>query len=320
MRTVTRARGPRLARRGCHRLLRGDPRARTGAVLDRGGADPAAKRAEIAELEQQVAAPDLWDDQDNAQRVTSRLSRLQSDSTGFRASAPVSTTSRSWSSSARRRTTPPAWPRRSPSWPRCAGHRGARGAHPALRRVRRARRPGDHPLRGRRHRRGRLRRDAAADVPALGRAAQLRHRGLRHLLRRGGGDQVGDLRRCGRRTRTARCRSSRARTGWSGSRRSTTRAGARRRSPGVEVLPVTEETDHIDIPEADLRDRRLPLLRPGRAEREHHRLGGPHHPPARPASSSPARTRSRSCRTRRRRSGCCSRGCWRRPGTTARRR
>ncbi len=41
--------------------------------------DPASKKAEISDLEQQVAAPDLWDDQANAQRVTSRLSRLQAD-------------------------------------------------------------------------------------------------------------------------------------------------------------------------------------------------------------------------------------------------
>ncbi|HQY98919.1 MAG TPA: peptide chain release factor 2 [Propionicimonas sp.] len=39
--------------------------------------DPAAKRAEIAELAEQAAAPDLWNDQENAQLVTSRLSRLQ---------------------------------------------------------------------------------------------------------------------------------------------------------------------------------------------------------------------------------------------------
>ncbi|MFW6599393.1 peptide chain release factor 2 [Propionibacteriaceae bacterium Y2011] len=38
--------------------------------------DPEAKAAEIADLQQQVAAPDLWDDVDNAQRVTSRLSAL----------------------------------------------------------------------------------------------------------------------------------------------------------------------------------------------------------------------------------------------------
>ncbi|SDB86161.1 bacterial peptide chain release factor 2 (bRF-2) [Raineyella antarctica] len=41
--------------------------------------DPAAMATEIADLEQQVSAPDLWDDQENAQRVTSRLSFLQAE-------------------------------------------------------------------------------------------------------------------------------------------------------------------------------------------------------------------------------------------------
>lgn len=41
--------------------------------------DPIGKRAEIAELEKQASAPDLWDDQEHAQQVTSRLSRLQGD-------------------------------------------------------------------------------------------------------------------------------------------------------------------------------------------------------------------------------------------------
>jgi peptide chain release factor 2 len=36
-----------------------------------------AMRAEIADLGEQVAAPDLWDDQENATRVTGRLSDLQ---------------------------------------------------------------------------------------------------------------------------------------------------------------------------------------------------------------------------------------------------
>jgi len=36
-------------------------------------------RAEIADLGEQVAAPDLWDDQANAQRVTGRLSTLQAE-------------------------------------------------------------------------------------------------------------------------------------------------------------------------------------------------------------------------------------------------
>ncbi len=43
-------------------------------VLDLG-----AMRTEIADLGEQVAAPDLWDDQANATRVTGRLSLLQGD-------------------------------------------------------------------------------------------------------------------------------------------------------------------------------------------------------------------------------------------------
>lgn len=41
--------------------------------------DLESMRAEIVELESQAAAPDLWDDQERAQRVTSRLSYLQGE-------------------------------------------------------------------------------------------------------------------------------------------------------------------------------------------------------------------------------------------------
>ena len=41
--------------------------------------DPAGKRAQIAELEVAAAEPGLWDDQDRAQEVTSKLSRLQAE-------------------------------------------------------------------------------------------------------------------------------------------------------------------------------------------------------------------------------------------------
>ena len=34
-------------------------------------------RADIASLEEQAAAPDLWDDVENAQKITSKLSYLQ---------------------------------------------------------------------------------------------------------------------------------------------------------------------------------------------------------------------------------------------------
>jgi peptide chain release factor 2 len=42
-----------------------------------------AMRTEIADLGEQVAAPDLWDDQDNATRVTGRLSLLQGELNKF---------------------------------------------------------------------------------------------------------------------------------------------------------------------------------------------------------------------------------------------
>ncbi len=41
--------------------------------------DPARMREEVAELEAQSAAPDLWEDVERAQQVTSRLSYLQAD-------------------------------------------------------------------------------------------------------------------------------------------------------------------------------------------------------------------------------------------------
>src|SRR3712207_9264586 len=41
--------------------------------------DPQRMQRELAELADQVAAPDLWDDQANAQRVTGRLSALQGE-------------------------------------------------------------------------------------------------------------------------------------------------------------------------------------------------------------------------------------------------
>ena len=41
--------------------------------------DLTSMRREVAELEEQAAQPDLWSDQDNAQRVTSRLSWLQAE-------------------------------------------------------------------------------------------------------------------------------------------------------------------------------------------------------------------------------------------------
>ncbi len=41
--------------------------------------DPGRLRAEIADLAAQASAPDLWDDPDRAQRLTSRLAGAQSE-------------------------------------------------------------------------------------------------------------------------------------------------------------------------------------------------------------------------------------------------
>ncbi|HSK26844.1 MAG TPA: PCRF domain-containing protein, partial [Jiangellales bacterium] len=41
--------------------------------------DPETMRKDLGELEQQAASPELWDDQERAQQVTTRLSALQAD-------------------------------------------------------------------------------------------------------------------------------------------------------------------------------------------------------------------------------------------------
>ena len=77
---------------------------------------------------------------------------------------------------------------------------------------------------------------------------------------------------------------------------------------GVLVLPEAEDVEVADRPQRPAH-RRLPVVRPGRAERQHHRLGGAHHAPADRHRRRPARTRSPSCRTRSRRCASCGPGC-----------
>ena len=68
----------------------------------------------------------------------------------------------------------------------------------------------------------------------------------------GGGDQVRPRSAPGARTPTACTAPRRACTGSCGCRRSTPRTAARRASPGVEVSPVVEETDDVEINDDDL--------------------------------------------------------------------
>ena len=73
-------------------------------------------RKEIAELGEQVAAPDLWDDQANAQKITGRLSTLQGELERF--TSLQSRIDDLSSSCPARRVTPSPSPRPRPS---CSG-------------------------------------------------------------------------------------------------------------------------------------------------------------------------------------------------------
>ena len=79
---------------------------------------------------------------------------------------------------------------------------------------------------------------------------------------------------------------------------------------GVEVLPVVETTDHIEIHENDLRVDVYRSSGPGGQSRQHHRLRGSTHPhPDRYRGHLPEREVA-DCRTRCPRCACFRRNCW----------
>ena len=87
------------------------------------------------------------------------------------------------------------------------------------------------------------------------------------------------------------------------------RAGAS--TPRPRRWPCMPEAEEVDVRDQRRRpaDRRLPLHRPRRPEREHDRQRGAHHPPAdRPGRHLPGRE-DRSSRTATRRWPCCAPGC-----------
>ena len=222
-----------------------------GQVLDLDG-----MRAEIADLGEQVAAPDLWDDQANAHprhRPAVRRSRAELDRftelDGRIDDVEIMVELAAGGGRRRRR-----WPRPRPSCGKI---------HKAVEHLEvRTLLSGEYdereaiisdPLRRRWRRRGGLRRDADADVHALGRAQQVPRRGLRHVLRRGGRPEVRDL-RDPRALRLRHALSVEAGTHRLVRISPFDNQGRRQTSfAAVEVVPVLEQTDEIEIPDEDIR-------------------------------------------------------------------
>ena len=82
---------------------------------------------------------------------------------------------------------------------------------------------------------------------------------------------------------------------------------------GVLVYPEPEEVEESPDRRVRPAHRRLPVVGPGRPGRQHHRLGGAHHPPAHRHRRHLPERAHRSCRTRPARMRCWPRGCRRWP-------
>ena len=157
--------------------------------------DPDAMRKEADALREHAADPALWDDQEQAQAVTRRLSYLEGELARLASLRQRLDDTRVMFELADSENDEPTRAEATARPGRAAqGDRPAGDQDPAVRRVRLPR-GADHDQRaGRRGRRGRLGGGPAAHLPALGRAARLPDRGLRHLLRGRGRDQVHHVR------------------------------------------------------------------------------------------------------------------------------
>ena len=271
--------------------------------------------AEHAELEPRLGAPETHADARLAKELNQRYAALSSIIGAWRDWQTLGDdlgAARELASRGLRRS-----PRRSEAlWP--AAPRGRGAAAPAARAARRGRRQGRDPRgevgRGRRGV-GAVRRRPAAHVHPVRRGARLEGRDPRRRRVRPRRLQVGDRRgegeghpRAGRgAVRPAQVRGRRA-PGPAGAGHRVAGPGAhqRRRRPGLPRGRADRRPDRRQRPA----HRRLPQQRAGWSERQHHRLRGPDHPRARPASWPAARTRRASCRTRSRRCGSCAPGCW----------
>ena len=210
-------------------------------------------RSEVVELEAQASAPDLWDDPAAAQKVTSRLSFVQGELRKVSAlrqrldDLPILVELAEGEGDA------DSLAEAEKELGDLREGRGrAGGPHAAGRRVRHARGAGHHPLGGRRGGRRRLGRDADAHVHPLVRAPRLAY-------------EVYDIsyaEEAGIKSATFAVKAPYA-YGTLSVEQGTHRLvrispfdnqGRRQTSfAAVEVLPVIEQTDHIDIPENEIR-------------------------------------------------------------------
>ena len=219
------------------RCASGSPRPSATSNID-------ALRARLAELEAEVGEPDLWDNPDDAaqgrpseydgaqrrHRAARGLDRALDDAeTLFELAREESDESRGGRD--RRRRSPRSKRELDELELRVAVHR----------RVRRARRGVRDPLRRGRHRRAGLGRDAAAHVPALGRAARAStsRSTTSPRARRPASRRPRSSSRAA--TPTACCAPSTACTGWCASRRSTAQARRQTAFAAVDVVPFFED-------------------------------------------------------------------------------
>ena len=241
----------------------------TGSVVT---FDPDSLRVRIAELENELAQPGFWDDQQRAAAVSAeharlarRVDRYDRLTREYEDAKELLAMDESLAAEVAQSIVPLRARAGTPA-----------GGRAFLGRVRRGRRRRHDPGRRGRHRRAGLGRDPPAHVPPLGRGPRLPDGGARNEPRRGVRDQVGDVHCEGR---------QRVRDPQGGARQAPPRPAqpVRLGAPPAHELRAGDRRAAASR-RRHSRDRRrrsphrhVPLVRRRRPAREQDRLGGAHH-------------------------------------------